>query len=45
MANKANKKHKGAYKLVHSLHGWVGLGLYSVEDGTTTFLSERSHTN
>lgn len=38
------KKQKGAYKLVNSLHGWVGLGPHRVEDGTTTFLSDSLNT-
>lgn len=39
------KKQNGAYKLVNSLHGWVGLGPHRVEDGTTTFLSDSFNTN
>lgn len=39
------KKQKGAYKLVSSLHGWVGLRPHRVEDGTTTFLSDSLNTD
>lgn len=28
------------YKLVDSLHGWVGLGFHRVENGTTAFLRD-----